>query len=519
LTAVPGRKDRDYLISKERFIEEFPAPRRGALPVFTGYPASYRIGMSNLGFHFLFGRLRRSPALRVERFFADTSPFTLESGSEISKASVIMFSVSYEEDYVNLVRILCQSGIEPLRSERGGRPVLIAGGPAVSANPFPLSEIVDVFSLGEGEGVIGIIASSLEDYRDEVPMGLLGRLADVPGIFVPGFSSDRVVFAPVGEEANLVKSVAVTPSAAFPDTLLIESGRGCPGTCSFCMSKALYGPFRALPLWRLTDCLSSLKVPVRSIGLVSSAVAAHPEFERMIGLIMETGIRVSFSSLRAEDIDEDTAQLIGSAGARSVSLAPESGSEALRFNLGKRVKNEAYLLAAGELYEAGVRNFNLYILTGCPGESTETVDETGSFLEDFKVAIGGRRFSVHVNIVVPKPWTPLEFYPMPEEEELNRRMEGIKAVCRSLGLVVRMKSVRSAVRQALLSLGDERIGRGIIRYVRGNISWKKALGAEGVDLRLPHRVRGPEYQFPWDVIEGPVKRETLFRRYRSLIVA
>ena len=477
---------------------------------------AYRVGISNLGFHFLFGGLRKSRKLHVERFFSDISPVTLETGSRLASKAVLFISISYEEDYINLVRILHESGIPPLRENRGGHPLVIAGGPAVSANPFPLSEIADAIALGEGEGTLEAIIGVLEDEPGAAPVEILKSFLRIPGMYVPGFSREGAGFKGSAAPARFPRSVVITPESIFPLTLLVESGRGCPGACAFCLATSIYRPFRFMPAAAFEQLLASLPVPVERIGLVSTAVAANPDFPAIVELLTSRGISISFSSLRAEDIDDETARFIGATGATSVSLAPESGSERIRFALGKRVPDDVYFHAAAKLREGGVSRFTLYLLSGCPGETESTVVETKAFMERFKVAVGGRSFSVHVNPLVPKAWTPLQFWAMPGERELADRQEKIARALRMLGLAVQTKSVRSAIRQALFSTGDERIGRAIVNHIEGGLSWKKALAEAAVNARFPHETKGPETSFPWDSISGPVSRGTLFKRFEGI---
>ena len=486
------------------------------MPVAAGYPAAYRVGISNLGFHFLFRGLLKSANFNVERFFSDTSPVTLESGSRLSSKAALLFSISYEEDYINVVRVLHESGIPPLRAARAGHPLVIAGGPAVSANPFPLAEIVDAVALGAGEGTLEAIIDVLGERRERESRDALTSLARIPGMYVPGFSGDGVSFTEAALPVPFPRSVVITPESIFLDTLLVESGRGCPGACAFCLATSIYRPFRFMPVASFEELLFSLPVPVRRIGLVSTAVAAHPDFPDIVRLLASRGISVSFSSLRAEDLDDEKARLVGSIGTASVSLAPESGSERLRFALGKKVPDEVYFHAAARLRAAGVAHFTLYLLSGAPGESEGTAAETKSFMERFRKAIGGRSFSVHVNPLVPKAWTPLQFYAMPDERRLEVLQAGIEKELRRLGLSVQAKSARSAVRQALFSMGDERIGRAIVHHVEAGLSWKKALAEAGVDERFPHERKGPETSFPWDRVAGPVRRGILFRRFEEI---
>jgi radical SAM superfamily enzyme YgiQ (UPF0313 family) len=271
-----------------------------------------------------------------------------------------------------------------------------------------------------------------------------------------------------------------------------------------------------MPLSAFEELARELHPAVKKIGLVSTAVAANPDFVPIVKLLVSNGIAVSFSSLRAEDLDDEKAALVGSIGTASVSLAPESGSERVRFALGKRVPDEVYFNAGAKLRASGVTHFTLYLLIGCPGEDEAALAETEIFMGRFRKAIGGRGFSVHANPLVPKPWTPLQFWAMPEERELALRQRAVEKMLRRLGLGVQIKSVRSALRQALFSTGDERVGRAIVHHVEGGLSWKRALEEAGVNADFPHEKKGPETAFPWDAISGPVRRGTLFKRFEAM---
>ena len=145
-------------------------------------------------------------------------------------------------------------------------------------------------------------------------------------------------------------------------------------------------------------------------------------------------MQVSFGSLRAEDLNEEKVRLIGRTGARSVSLAPESGSEKIRFRLGKRVEDGIYLDAVRMLIDSGIRRIGLYMLVGCPGEGIGMIDETRLFLSRIKKAARRGRISLHVNPLIPKPWTPLQFYGMPGKKELETRLSALRGLSRELGI-------------------------------------------------------------------------------------
>ncbi len=477
-----------------------------------GYPAPYRVAMSNLGFQFIYGRFRNNPGFRVERFFSDTAPLTLESQKPVSSARALIFSISYEDDYLELVRIIRTSGMDPRRRNRKEGPVIVAGGIAVSANPVPLSGIADVIALGEGETVSEVIMEGLENCPPGKKERLLDYLAGREGVFLPERDGEGVKIPGRYRGGDLPVSVIVSPETVFADTYLMEIARGCPGRCSFCLASVLYSPWRFMACRTFQEKLSVAVDKISGVGLVSTAVAAHPGFVEIMKLLLNRSIRVSLSSIRAEDMNEEKAGLIGEAGIRSVSLAPESGSEQLRYRLGKRVDDRVYAGVVRWLAERGVKNFTIYLITGIPGEE-DSLQQTRRFIRNLNAAAEGGRVNVHLNILVPKPGTPMQFYPLPPANQLNRRIYGIKSICLEEGVGFKYKSVRSSIRQALLSLGGEGIGEGLIRYSEGGTSWRRAMEDSGVDIRLPHLTKGRDWEFPHYRIYGAGNRETLYRRF------
>ncbi len=493
-----------------------PEVPKHARTVCVGYPSTYRVGMSNLGLHFIYRSLAIRGSLKVERFFSDTAPYTFETGSSIAGAFALLFSVSYEDDYLDLIRILTAAGIEPVRSRRERGPLIIAGGPAVSSNPMPLSDIVDAIALGEGEEMIDEIAEILESDLSGGRESAIDRLAGIEGVFVPSRTQQSVAIRHGSKRGVFPHTVILSSDTVFSDTLLIETGRGCTGSCGFCLARSLYRPYRPVSVEAIAGLLETTAGKVDKLGLVSTAVVSHPRFGEIVKLITDRGLSVGFSSFRAEDIDRETAVLISEAGVRSASLAPESGSERARFRLGKKVPDSAYFDAVRELTGNGIANINLYLLTGIPGEDQKTFDDTEAFLGRIRKAGGNGRISVHVNVMVPKPWTPLQFYPVPPADGLGRNISGISRVCRMNGISFEAKSVRASLRQAVLSVGGAGIGKALVAYSAGSISWKKALLENGIDPGLIHGERGTEDDLPWDRIAGPCGKDRLLAAYMKI---
>src|SRR3970040_520462 len=94
----------------------------GKISVALVYPNTYSVGMSNLGFQTVYAHLNRLPDVVCERvFFPDPEdlgeylrpqppPFSLESQRPLSDFHLVGFSVTYEGDYINVLRLLSIAG-------------------------------------------------------------------------------------------------------------------------------------------------------------------------------------------------------------------------------------------------------------------------------------------------------------------------------------------------------------------------------------------------------------------------
>src|SRR2546430_13888172 len=89
------------LAALERFTEE---PNRfGAYRIALGFPNSYEIGMSNLGFQWVYRLFNRVPDVVCERFFSENGEpaGTLESGTPLSQAGPVAWSPSLAVESVD----------------------------------------------------------------------------------------------------------------------------------------------------------------------------------------------------------------------------------------------------------------------------------------------------------------------------------------------------------------------------------------------------------------------------------
>src|SRR6266581_4897888 len=170
----------------------------GKISVALVYPNTYAVGMSNLGFQTIYRHLNAIPDVVCERVFvpdaedADemrrsaTPPFSLESRRPLTDFHLVGFSVTYEGDYINVLRLLAMAGI-PLRAaaRRAHDPLVLMGGVCAFSNPEPIAPFMDFVVVGEGEELVGELMQAYRDgYRDRETF--LDGLVRLEGVYVPG---------------------------------------------------------------------------------------------------------------------------------------------------------------------------------------------------------------------------------------------------------------------------------------------------------------------------------------------
>ncbi|HVN72711.1 MAG TPA: radical SAM protein, partial [Desulfomonilia bacterium] len=358
----------------------------GKLNVALVYPNTYWVGMSNLGLQHMYSLLNRNPAVLCERFFTD-SPRSVESDRPLNDFPVIAFSISYELDYIEAVKVLKANNIPVLARDRRGKPIVMAGGAAVTSNPEPMADACDICFVGDGE----TLPDRLHDaYAASAGYAeFLDRMSLEPGVYIPdrtrpamegeritGFEgpSPRLSLKDPLEEPACTS--VITKDTAFGDMYLVEIARGCPFTCMFCSAREIYSPYRGVPLEKLHAVFDEAARHRGKVGLVSTSLNNHPEAPAIFQEIRRRGLKVAPPSLRPGMIGAELMQALAESEVKGVTLAPETGSEELRYALGKRISNSVILDDVRALVASGIRDIKLYFMVGLPGETLDHLDET-----------------------------------------------------------------------------------------------------------------------------------------------
>src|SRR5437660_12525576 len=135
-------------------------------------------------------------------------------------------------------------------------------------------------------------------------------------------------------------TVISAPQAEMGERFLVEISRGCSQGCGFCWAGFNYWPPRVVPARDILAKAAEWRARTDKIGLVSTAVCDHPEISEILGGLREMGYRISVSSLRLDQIEDELLDALVDSRDKHIDVAPETGSERLRRVLNRNLTND-----------------------------------------------------------------------------------------------------------------------------------------------------------------------------------
>ena len=526
-------------------------PHGGRLRVALAFPNTYFVGMSNLGLQTVYQHFNADDRVVCERVFLpgkndlvdiaarQQTLVTIESQTPVRDFDVFAFSVSFEWDYTNVVTMLRLAGLEPRADRRHARdPLIVIGGAVTFVNPEPLAPFADVIAAGEAELLVPDLVEAFADEGGLDRPRLLNRLARARGFYVPslydvsyaGPGRVEAITPKAGSDAPpVVRKAAVkaadrleppstsifTPDTEFGSRLLIEVVRGCANLCRFCWAGYNYLPVRPFSTDRILAIARAARPHANRVGLVSIALCDHPDIELILSELVAMGYGISPASLRLDDLTPAIVSTLRQSGERSITIAPETGSDRLRRVINKTVTNDQILEKAGLIFDSGIENLKLYYMIGLPTETDEDLvairDLTHEMRERMLGAARTRgtlgRIVASVNPLVPKPGTTYQWMPMTDAREIDRKINRLRAlVGETDNVYFNIKSERHSYYQGLLSLGDRRVADVIELAERNGHNWRAAVAESGLDAEAYlYRDRSGDDFLPWQIIDGGMK--------------
>jgi radical SAM superfamily enzyme YgiQ (UPF0313 family) len=552
----------------ERYVVPY-SNSTGDIRFHLAYPNHYWVAMSNLGFQAVYDILARDSRVIVERAFlpeggekpAEHSERwrSFENNRLLADCDILGFSLSFETDYPHFLRMLNNQGLlfsswqereAAAQSSKFALPLIIAGGTAITLNPEPVADFIDVCVIGEAEELLPEFMSVVQQAKNSGHSReeLLQNLAQIEGVYVPRFynpvfNSDETVSeyqvadgVPKRPRRRFVKDLSkfkthsriLTPETEFKSMFLTETGRGCEMGCRFCVAGYIYRPIRKRSEETLNDTVKIGLENSDAIGFVGAAVSSHKSISKLAKTVADSGARASLSSIMSQKVSKVLAASISESEYKTVALAPEAGSERLRRAAGKRVSNEQVLNAAREMAEAGIRGFKLYFIVGLPTECDQDIDA----IADLALAVRNTVVEVSkpsgklawvalsVNPFIPKSSTPFQWEPMLDPKTLDRKIERVRKATQSIpNLELRFEPPKESYFQGLLSRGDRRVGKLLFELERRNENWKWLMrktdqkiltDVPPVDFYVSRRIAFSEL-LPWESVDSLIPRTLLER--------
>ena len=506
------------------------------------YPNTYFVGMSNLGLHIIYEEINLRQDSVCERIFlpekkeleaydkTKTPLMSVETQRPMHQFDVVAFDVTFEMDYFHIPLMLRHGRVPIMGKDRTEfDPIVIAGGPCATFNPEPFADFIDAFIIGEGEGIVSRVLDIIRDGKMEGldRHAILRQLADVSGVYVPslyvpiysdngefkGYDIAEGVPKTITRHFEMLTSggetVVATNYTEFGAMYIIEVARGCGRHCRFCMAGYCFRVPRVRPLDILKEGVDRAEKLGKKVGLMGAAISDYPEVDELVNYIRSKDMRYSCASLRADSLTQAVVDGLADSGQKTITIAPETGSERLRRVINKGISEEHLQNAATLSAKSGIQHMRLYIMIGLPTETDEDIEAIVGLAERTQAhmaEVGCKgRLTLSINPFIPKPFTPFQWMAMDNQKTVEKKLQYIKkALQKNRRIEVLVESPKEAYIQGVLARGDRRLGAVLAACAadRGSKSFKAEMKAAGLDMdEMNYRERSFDEFLPWSHLD------------------
>lgn len=506
------------------------------------YPNTYFVGMSNLGLHIIYEEINLRHDSVCERIFlpekkeleaydkTKTPLMSVETQRPMHQFDVVAFDVTFEMDYFHIPLMLRHGRVPVMSVDRTDfDPIVIAGGPCATFNPEPFADFIDAFIIGEGEGIVTSVLDRIRLGREngESREKTIAALAQIEGVYVPVLytpqydDNNRFIGYDIADGAPKIirrhfepltsggETVIATNFTEFGAMYIIEVARGCGRHCRFCMAGYCFRVPRVRPLDILKEGVDRAEKLGKKVGLMGAAISDYPEVDELVTYIRSKDMRYSCASLRADSLTQAVVDGLADSGQKTITIAPETGSERLRRVINKGISEENLRTAAQLSAKSGIQHMRLYIMIGLPTETDEDIDAIIGLAERTQAhmaEVGCKgRLTLSINPFIPKPFTPFQWMAMDHQKSIEKKLQYIKkSLQKNRRIEVLVESPKEAYIQGVLARGDRRLGKVLAACAldRGSKSFKSEMKKAGLDMdHCNYRERTFDDYLPWSHLD------------------
>jgi radical SAM superfamily enzyme YgiQ (UPF0313 family) len=450
----------------------------------------------------------------------------------LNRFDIVAFSVSFENDYPNVLEVLTMARI-PARAagRKEVHPLLIMGGVCAFSNPEPLAPFFDVVFVGEAEEMLPEFMDAFRDSRSREE--LREKAQAIEGLYLPqqydvDYGADGRIAVrtarggvPDRIRRRMVKDMSghsfrpsiITPETEFSGMYLTEAMRGCPWNCRFCVAGSVYKPVRKKDPAALREEIADAMTAGGRVGLIAPSLSDYPHTAEILRM---EGVDFSITSLRASRRSAELMTFLR--GHKSVSIAPEAGTQRLRDVIDKRITEEDIVETAELILNGETETLRLYFMVGLPTESDEDIEGIVSLVTRIRKRSERGKIVLTLSTFVPKPFTPFQWHPMEKMEVVKRRLKSVKQQLATLkGVKVFHDVPKYAYMQGLFSRGDRRLA-GVFEKMERVEEWKKASAEAGIEAdSVLFRQADLHDILPWDFIDSGIAKEKLWAEYQKAL--